>query len=113
MRLGRLADEVHTVALHCRQPLPCAPVLLAQVWIEGHRQPEPLPHDLRRLARTGEIARIDRLEAPCRELAGELLRLPPAVVTEGPVGLSLQPAVGVPVGLAVANEQQGGHDCLR
>ena len=39
----------------------------------------------------------------------ELLRLPPPVLVQRPVGVTLQPSGGVPVGLAVANEQKGRH----
>ncbi len=37
VRLRRLADELDPVALHGGQPLPRAPVLLAQVGIEHDR----------------------------------------------------------------------------
>ena len=40
------------------------------------------------------------------EPLGERPRLPAPVVVQRPVGVTLQPALGVPVGLAVANEQQ-------
>ena len=110
VRLRRLADELDPIALHGRQPFPRSPVLLAQVGVEHDRQPEPLADDLRRLARAGEVARVDRLELLAGELLGELLRLTPAVVAQRPVGMALESAVGVPVGLAVANEKQGGHD---
>ncbi len=73
-------------------------------------EPEPRADDLRRLARPGEVARVDRVELLVRQLLGELPRLPPAEVAERPVGVPLQAPVGVPVGLAVANEEERGHD---
>ena len=57
-----------------------------------------------------EVARIDRLELLASELLGELSRLPAAELGQGPVDLALQPSLGVPVGLGVANQKQGGHD---
>ena len=65
--------------------------------------------DLRRLAGADEVARVDRLELLVGELLGEPSRLPAAVVAQRPVGVALEAAVGVPVGLAVANEEERGH----
>ena len=49
------------------------------------------------------------LAAGAREITR--LRLPHLV--QGPIGPRLEAADGIPVGLAMANEQQGGHDSLR
>ena len=70
-------------------------------------------HDLRRLAGTRKIAGVDRLELLAVELLGELLCLTPTVVAQRPVGVPLKTPLGVPVGLAVANEKQSRHDGLR
>ena len=110
VRLGRLADELDAVALDGGQSFPVSPVLLAQVRVELDRQPEPLADDLRRLPRAGEVAGVDRLELLSLELLREPPRLPAAVVAQRPVGVSLEPPLGVPVGLAVANEKQSRHD---
>jgi len=102
--LRRLAHELDPVALDAGQTLPGSPVLLAQARVDDHAQPEPHADDLRRLARPGEIARVDRVELFLRQLLGELPSLPSAEVAEGAVGVPLETPVGVPVGLAVANE---------
>ena len=70
---------------------------------------EPLGDDLGRLARAGEVARVDGVDVVAGEPVGERARLLAAVVVERLVGVTLQPALGVPVGLAVSYEQQGGH----
>jgi hypothetical protein len=110
MRLGRLAGEVDAVALGRRQPLPGSPVLLAQLGVEGDGEAETPTDDLGRHACPRQVARVDRVERLVRELVGELPRLQPAVVAQRPVGVALQAALRVPVGLAVPNEQERGHD---
>src|SRR5262249_42892859 len=60
-------------------------------------------------ARTCEVARVDRLEVFSRELAGQPARLLSPVVGERPVGVTLQAAGGVPVGLAVSYEEELGQ----
>ena len=110
VRLSGLADKLHAVALDGGQPFPGSPVLLPQVRVEQDRQADALGDDLGGLERTGEIAGIDRLELLLRELPGEPVGLRPAEVAERPVGLPLEASVGVPVGFAVANEQEPGHD---
>jgi hypothetical protein len=61
--------------------------------------------------------RPPRISAVCRarellvgQLVGEPLCLSAAEVAEGPVGLALQAPVGVPIGFAMAYEQEGRHD---
>ena len=111
--LCRLADELDAVALRCGQALPGSPVLLSQVGVEHGRQPEFSADDLGRLAGTRKIAGVDRLELLAVELLGELLCLTPTEVAQRPVGVALKAPLGIPVGLAVANEKQSRHDGLR
>jgi hypothetical protein len=113
VRLCRLADELDAIALHGGKALPRSPVLLAQVGVEHGRQPESSADDLGGLAGTRKIAGVDRLELLAAELFGELLCLAPTVVAQRPVGVALKAPLGVPVGLAVANEKQSRHDGLR
>jgi len=110
VRLGRLADELDAVALDRGQAFPVSPVFLPQITIEHHRKPKASGDDLGCLASPGEIARVDRLQLLARKRVGEVSCLPAAEVGEGPVCVPLQAPVGVPVGLAVANEQERGHD---
>src|ERR1700751_300422 len=110
--LRHLAGELDPLTLDRRQALPAPPVLLAQSRVEDDRQLEPLAHDLGGLARPGKVARIDRVEVLIRQLFGGLPRLPPAEIAQRPVGVAMEATVGVPVGLAVANEQQSRHDSL-
>ena len=99
-----LPSELNAVALDSVQPFPASPVLLAQSGLQGDRQPEPLADDLRGLVRPREVARVDRLEPLALELLDEPARLTPPVVAQRPVGVALEPSLGVPVGLAVANQ---------
>jgi hypothetical protein len=67
--------------------------------------------DLRRLPRPGQVARVDDVDVSVRdELLGKSLRLRATALVQRDVGMSLPAAVGVPVGLAVANEEERGHD---
>ena len=113
MRPCRLAHELDAVALDRGQAFPRSPVLLPQVRIELDRQAEPFAHDQSRLAGTRKIAGVDRQELVAVELLGELLCLTATVVVQRPVGVALEAPLGIPVGLAVANEKQGRHDGLR
>ena len=58
------------------EPLPRAPVLLAQAGLEDDRQAEPPGDDLGGLARAGEVARVDGVDPVAGEVLGE--RAPPA-----------------------------------
>jgi hypothetical protein len=107
--LARLALVGDLQSLVRGEPFPRAPVLLAQVGIDVDRESEPLAEDLRRLARAAEVARVERVDLLGGEPVGEGLRLPPAVLVQRPVGVTLQLPLGVPIGLAVADEQERGH----
>ena len=75
------------------------------------RQPEPLGRRSRP-SRAPARGRSRRSPSSCSPASSSAScsRLPPAEVAQRPVGVTLQPPLGVPVGLAVANEQQGRHD---
>jgi NAD(P)-dependent dehydrogenase (short-subunit alcohol dehydrogenase family) len=68
-----------------------------------------LADDLGCFARACQVARVDRLELLARELVGQPARLLAAVVGERPIGMPLQAARRVPVGLAVSYEEELGH----
>src|SRR5829696_1836322 len=91
------------------QPLPAPDVDLAELAERRHRDLEPLAQDLRRLARAHEVARVDRVGDRPGELRRELACLRSTGLVQRWVGVPLEPKLRVPVGLAVAHDQQLGH----
>ena len=94
----------------CRgQPLPSAEPALAKALIELDRDADAFADDLGGLARAGEVARVD----PIRRLEGlrEGTRLLAADLVERHVRVALPALVAIPVGLAVADQEQGRHLC--
>lgn len=89
------------------QSFPGAEGALAQAFVCAHFASELSRDDLRRLARTGEIARVDDVDAV--QLGGDATRLLAALVVQLRVGVSLPAAVAIPVGFAVADEKERGH----
>src|ERR671935_154073 len=91
------------------QRLPRADVDLAQALDRRRRQTVALGDRLRGLERAQQRARIDGCDLLIRERRGELGRLlPPELVQRG-VGVALEAALAVPVGLAVACEKDLRH----
>ena len=92
-----------------REARPAPDVHLAEARLDDDRTAQPGRDDLGRLARAAEIAGIDRGDLLACEFLGERTRLLAAPLVERRVGLALPTAVPVPIGLAVANEDQRGH----
>src|SRR4029079_2536033 len=90
-----------------RPALPAAEVPLAQVRVEHDREIEPQRQDLRRFAGAIQVARVDGVDLLALELLGERARLLASALVERRVRLALDPLLGVPVRLAVADEQDG------
>ena len=109
MLLRRLAFEGDGVALAGVRPSQEPQLRSRRSGSSEHRQAEPRAEDLRGLLRAREVARVDRRDVVRLEPLSELRRLPPSVVVQRPVGVALEAARRVPVGLAVANEEQRGH----
>jgi 3-oxoacyl-[acyl-carrier protein] reductase len=92
-----------------RQALPAPEVLLAQLRENRHGPAVPLGDDARGLVRTLEIARVDGVEGLVRELVGERLCLRAPGLVHRRVGVTLNAALEVPVGLAVPHEEDRRH----
>lgn len=88
-----------------RQSLPRSEVLLAQLDELRHGKPGSRGRDLGGFSRASEIARVHGIEAFACEPFCELVRLRTAFHVERNVGVSLDPAIAVPVGLAMARQQ--------
>lgn len=109
VRVVGLAVPRSPVDFALREALPGTDVDLAEPRIDLERQAEELGEDLAGLAGAPEIARVhggDRLVAKRRR---ELPGLTAAGVVERAIGVSLVAALAVPIGLAVANEEDRGH----
>ena len=77
--------------------------------LQGHTD-RPLNAYGRRQAQTlADSFAGDSIDALADEPVGEGLCLPSAVVVQRPICVTLQLPLGVPIGLAVANEQQLRH----
>jgi hypothetical protein len=91
-------------------PLPRAGVGLAQTWIADHRrQPQRTGDDRRRLRSPQQITGRDRREVHIGvggERAPDRSRLAASEVGERRIGDPLPPLHGVPLALAVPDEQQ-------
>jgi hypothetical protein len=94
--------------LRPRLALPGAERPLAQPLVQAHGETEPRRDDVRRLARAGQITGVDDVDAV--ELAGDAGRLFAADVVQMRVGVALPAAVAIPVGFAVADEEERGHE---
>jgi hypothetical protein len=85
--------------------LPATEVELAQAGVDDDGETELAGQDLRRLARAAQVARVDRVDPCAGKRAREHTCLFAAELVERRVRLALDPAVAVPVRLAVAHEQ--------
>ena len=65
--------------------------------------------ELRRLARAGKVARIDRVDSLGGQIGRERARLRTTGVVERRVGVALEAPVAVPVGLAMPDEEKLRH----
>ena len=92
-----------------REPLARADVDLPQVGFRDDGQPEPPADDLGGLARAAQVARVDRGRRLGDEPLGQGLRLLASACIQKHVRMALPAVFGIPVGLAVANEEQCGH----
>jgi hypothetical protein len=86
-----------------------ADVDLAQIRLDARLEAGGRLHRRRRLAGTGEVARVEQVDPGPGQVRRQQRRLRAARVVERPVGVPLPAALGVPVGLAVAGEQDPGH----
>src|SRR5690606_19393629 len=92
------------------QPLADAEVLLAQVDGGAHRQAELLRRRRGGLLRAQQVAAGDVVDGLAGQAQAEPARLLVAGVVEGNVDVALEAQLAVPVGLAVADEDEvGGH----
>ena len=91
--------------LRAREAGPRADVDLAQTRILDDGEPQPVGDDTSSLARAQQVARVDRGDPVAGEPLGELGRLGSTSVVERGVGVALPAADAVPVGLAVACEE--------
>ena len=98
--------------LGSREAGPRADVDLAQPRILDHGEPEPVGDDVCRLARSHEVARVDRGDPVAGEPVRKLCRLASAGVVERGIGVSLPASDAIPVGLAVACEEDPRHASL-
>lgn len=94
--------------LRCRPPFPSAERALAEALVDVHLEAaEVLRNDVRRFAGAGEIAGVDDVDIA--DLAGDTPGLLAAGIVELCIGVALPAPVAVPVGFAVAYEEEGGH----
>ena len=109
--IGRRRPEVArpvAVDLGAGEPLPLAGVALAQVGVEHERTDAELAgDDAGRLGGPLQVRCDDGVHHT--EGPGRVQGLMATEIREGRVGLPLPPAVGVPLGLAMADEQDPGH----
>jgi hypothetical protein len=90
------------------QPGELTGVALAQIRVDHHRtDADPVGDDHRRLGGASQVGRPDAVDGA--DGPGRLERLAPPEVGERWIGLALPPALGVPLGLAVADEQEAGR----
>ena len=86
-----------------------ADVHLAQAGRKDRLEPGLARHLGGRLRRSTEVAGVDRIELLAGEAAPERLGLCDPGGVQGLVGMPLPAALAIPVGLAVAREQDPGH----
>lgn len=91
------------------QALPVTHVDLPQCLELSRFEAEAVGDDARRLARAAKRARIDHVEKICAQDLRELERLAPTGLVQRRVRMTLVPALAIPVGLAVANEDERGR----
>jgi NAD(P)-dependent dehydrogenase (short-subunit alcohol dehydrogenase family) len=109
MLLVGLAVPFATVDLLAGQALPGADVDLAQRRFAAHGHPEARTDDLGRLEGASQVARVDRVWRLVLERLGEALRLLAAELVQRRVGVSLEPAVAVPVCRPMSREEDRRH----
>ena len=85
-----------------RQSFPRSEAPLAQPRIDSDLEAQRRRDDVRRLARPGQVTRVDHVDAAV-ELLGERAGLLAAEVVQTRVGAPLPAAVAVPIRLAVPN----------
>jgi 3-oxoacyl-[acyl-carrier protein] reductase len=95
--------------LRCGEALPAAEGALAEARVELDLEPEALGHDLGRLPRPGEVARVDGVDTV--ERLRELARLLASALVQRRVGVTLPATCAIPVRLAVAHDEDRGHVC--
>jgi len=84
--------------------LPVADVDLAESLELLRLEPQLLGNDPSRLARASQRARVDRAQAFGAQDVSELASLPASGLVERSVGVPLEAALAIPVGLAVSDE---------
>src|SRR5262245_25808297 len=90
-----------------RLALPRSEIALAERRVDDDGQIEAPGQDLGRLASAVEIARVHRRDGLACELVRQRVGLRAAAFVQRRVRLPLDPPGGVPVGLAVAHEENG------
>lgn len=101
--------RAHFVVGHA---FPRTEVAFAELGESRHVEAARIRDDARRLVRAPEVARVDGVDRLLRERLGERVRLRAARVVEGRVGMSLDAAITIPVGLAVAGEKDRRRHAL-
>jgi 3-oxoacyl-[acyl-carrier protein] reductase len=104
-----LAVPWGAVELGACASLPGADVDLAEPLVGDDVEPEGGRDDLRSLGGAAQVARVDGHDPFPAQRVRETTRLGPARVVEQLVGVSLEAELAVPVGLAVAGEEDRRH----
>ncbi len=91
------------------QPFPGPEIPFAQLGDRDDREPAWFGDCAGGVERAGQIAGVDRVHALARELLGKRASLCLSSVVQGPVRVSLDPALEVPVRLAVARQEDRRH----
>src|SRR5699024_7460986 len=94
-------------ALRVGQPLPPPEAALAQPLVEAHRYTDQLTEGAGGVVRAAQVRADDLHRLHPAEHLGRCGRLGLTGLVQGDVYLTLQPAAGVVVGLAVPPEQHG------
>src|SRR5206468_9161563 len=92
-----------------RQTRPVTDVDLAQLAQRRHVEPPTGSDDRGSLPRPGEVARVDGVDRGAGEVGRELLGLHPPGCAERRVAVTLPAAGAVPLGLAMAREENRRH----
>src|SRR5215210_3659555 len=98
--------------LLARQAGPGTDVDLAQPGIGDDRDLPAAGDDLGSLGRTTEVTGVDGVDLDAGERPRQLARLRPAGLVQWRIGVTLEPELTVPVGLAVPDEEEFGHAAL-
>ena len=91
------------------QALPGSDIHLPELRIETNRGPEALADDPCRVGGPSQVTAVDHVDGGLGQPVGETLRLDATRLGQGPVGVSLPAALGVPVALTVACKQDSCH----